>query len=247
VLLSPKTVVDANNNNIQPASSDEEFVFDFTVPKAKELDSNNDNRFSFGFEIGETTQNPSKSRKRRNRRGKQHEVKKRIEDCNHIDIKEVEEISAPTKYKPVITLPPLIAADTSSNKEGKKEVIIKEYKKTSFSNHKKREKSTSSNSSGKRKTSGKPSNLLRRTIDKESNTHKNKKSSARKKGKSTVHFNSSDKGKAMVNHNSLAVRREKSRIMASNTMETDSVQIKDQGSNAFSFGFNFENILPGIE
>ena len=60
------------------------------------------------------------------------------------------------------------------------------------------------------------------------------------KSDSIIKFNIADKGKAMVNRGSVAVHKEKNRFQ-SKQVESDINEV-----NAFSFGFNFNNILSDL-
>ena len=63
-----------------------------------------------------------------------------------------------------------------------------------------------------------------------------------------LQFNSSNKGRAMVNHGSLAVHKEKSKILKRQQQEEQNHQKNEEeqggGSSPFSFGFNFSTLLP---
>ena len=63
----------------------------------------------------------------------------------------------------------------------------------------------------------------------------------KRKVESTIKFNSADKGKAMVNRGSVAVHKEKNRFPSKQVAESEKNEV-----NAFSFGFNFNNILSDL-
>lgn len=74
------------------------------------------------------------------------------------------------------------------------------------------------------------------------NIHKKSKTTTQDR---TLQFNSSDKGKAMVNHGSIAVYREKTKLLKQQQQNHDEKdKILQKESNPFSFGFHFNSILP---
>lgn len=89
--------------------------------------------------------------------------------------------------------------------------------------------------------------------EKQSLTPKNSKRRT-KKDEKVLKFNSSDKGKAMVNHGSLAVHKEKSKMLKRKQLTQidcdvgkggdDEAMVQGEISSPFSFGFNFGTLLP---
>jgi hypothetical protein len=76
-----------------------------------------------------------------------------------------------------------------------------------------------------------PKNLLRNT------------STVQKTKPPPLRFNTDLLGKAMVNHNSMAIHLEKTRAVTPKKAQDDSNKSRE-GSNAFSFGFDFSKLLP---
>jgi len=60
-----------------------------------------------------------------------------------------------------------------------------------------------------------------------------------------LQFNTSDKGRAMVNHGSLLVHRERNKPNTKGKLQEIESDLDDEdGSSPFSFGFNFNSLLP---
>ena len=59
-----------------------------------------------------------------------------------------------------------------------------------------------------------------------------------------LQFDSSTKAKAMVNHGSLTVHKERHKLMKQHQVDTQSTEERQIESNPFSFGFHFNSLLP---
>ena len=103
--------------------------------------------------------------------------------------------------------------------------------------------------SKKRKKSKKPLSIQRQAqlnLQHEKQSLSKHRKSKKKAQDRILQFNSADRGKAMVNHGSLAVHREKTKLLKQQQQRNNDEKDRNlqKESNPFSFGFHFNSLLP---